>query len=75
MALEDDGVGRADVPDHAVRLREPLDDLLLVRDGHAQSLDPQSGRVVEKLAQVLARHAERHVDLVQLQVGEGGVVD
>ena len=61
--------------DRAVGLGEHLDDLFLVRDGDAESLDAPGRRVLDELGEVLARHAEGNVDLVELQVGEGGVVD
>ena len=36
---------------------------------------PNAGGVVDEPRQILARHAERHVDLVQLAVPKAGVVD
>ena len=58
-----------------VDLRELLDHLFLVRDGDAQAADAQRPGLVDEAAQVLARHAEGHIDLVQPEVGESGVMD
>ena len=48
---------------------------LLVRNRDAQALDAPGGRVVDEPQQVLARHADRDVHLVQLPMAESGVVD
>ncbi len=47
----------------------------LVRNRDAQAPDAQGRGVVQKLRQVLARHAERHVHGVDAQAAKRGVVD
>ena len=46
-----------------------------MRDGDAEAADAQGPGLVDEAAQVLPRHAEGHVDLVQSQVRETGVMD
>ena len=69
-AVENHRVGRPDAVNRFVDLGELLDHLFLVRNGDAQAADAQRPGLVDEAAQILPRHAERHVDLVQSEVGE-----
>ena len=75
VLVEDDGVGGADAAHGVVGLVELGKHGFLVRNGDAQAADADGGRVVDEGGEVFARDADGHVDLVQLEVLEGGVVD
>ncbi len=66
VAVEDDGVGGPDAFDRVVLPGQFRQDGFFVRDGDAEALDSQFGGLVDEAGKVLARHADRNVNLVEV---------